>query len=122
MSCDPQTLVTGLGCWMNIDPIRLQAIILRLLCAIRDGETMSCDPQTLANEAACIQNCMTTQMILAAQAKLLCDLSAALSAKITCATTGAPTGDPGLDCALYYNHSGNLYGWNDATGNWVAIV
>ena len=49
-----------------------QAVKIRLLCAIRDGETLECDPDVLAQEARCILACVPPGAFDAIEITLLC--------------------------------------------------
>lgn len=122
MACEPSTLLNGTECFLCLTPDMIQAIRIRLLCAIRDHETMSCDPQTLVSEANCILSCMLPHQMKAAEILLLCNLASASSSSgaVLCGH-GAPVADPGVSCAIYYDlDQGDVYKWRDSTGDWSA--
>lgn len=122
MPCSPNELINGTECFLCLSDDILQAIRIRLLCAIRDRENMSCDPQSLASESSCILNCMLPHQMKSAEVLLLCNLASnsAASGRVMCGN-GPPIDDPGVDCAIYYDlQTGDVYKWRDSTGDWSA--
>ncbi len=81
MACDPAELLEASKCFLckyDAVPGLYQAVKIRLLCALRDGETLECDPDVLAKEAACIFACIPPGARDAIEIKLLCDIMAAM--------------------------------------------
>ena len=75
MACDPNELLEAAKCFQckyDSMGVLYQAVKIRLLCAIRDGEDLPCDPDTLAQEASCILHCMPTGAMDAVEISLLC--------------------------------------------------
>lgn len=63
----------GAKCFVCLQPWQLQLCRVRLLCAIKDGETVSCDPLVLLEQANCL-NCLTPGQLDAVEAWLLCQI------------------------------------------------
>lgn len=76
MACVPQDLMDGAKCFVCLQPWQLQLCRVRLLCAIKDGETVSCDPLVLLEQANCL-NCLTPGQLNAVEAWLLCQIMSA---------------------------------------------
>lgn len=77
MACDPNQLLEDAKCFQcKYDSLwtLYAAVEIRLLCAIRDGETLACDPDTLAREAQCIVNCIPPGAMEAVKLRILCDI------------------------------------------------
>jgi hypothetical protein len=75
MACDAAQLLEASKCFSckyDALPGLYQAVKIRLLCAIRDGETLECDPDVLAQEARCIFACVPRGAMDAIEITLLC--------------------------------------------------
>lgn len=129
MACDPQILVTAASCF-SCQPVAVQiAILIRLACAIRDGETVACDPQSLINDANCILQCVPQGMTLAALIPVFCDIAngggggGGVSC-VLCGTGADPVAAPGTcTCAVYFRtDNGSFFYWDDGTATWVTLI
>lgn len=77
MACDPNQLLEDSKCFScKYDSLGVlyAAVEIRLLCAIRDGESLPCDPDFLANEARCILGCIPPGAMEAVKIRILCDI------------------------------------------------
>jgi hypothetical protein len=77
MACDPNQLLEAAKCFQckysSLGPL-YDAVEIRLLCGIRDGEDLPCDPDYLANEARCILGCIPPGAMQAVKISILCDI------------------------------------------------
>lgn len=131
MACEPTTLLSDAACYIcGLDPVMIQAIRIRLLCAIRDGESMACDPATLMDEAKCILCGIPPNMMTAVEIPLLCSIASggvAGAAGITCGNVdpvAAPTDQ--TKCAIYINkaipNAATFWYWNPDTLAWISFI
>lgn len=79
MACDPETLLANAKDFIGLSSKTRKAMMVRLLCAAVDGESMACDPETLQEEAKCIECAMTEPQMEAVIVSLLCQLVGDLS-------------------------------------------
>lgn len=77
MACDVDAIIEDSTCVECFIPTGLQpAVLLALLCAIRDGDTdMSCDPQALIDEATCLQCKIPDGMMFPALISVACAIA-----------------------------------------------
>ncbi len=89
MSCDAQAIIDDATCVECFIPTGMQpAVLLALLCAIRDGDTdMSCDPQALIDEATCLQCQIPDGMMFPALISVACAIAAGGTGGGACANT-----------------------------------
>jgi hypothetical protein len=75
MAVDPQALADAAKCFICLtDPILVKAMVVRLLCAVRDGETIDTDPQSLADASACIACSFTAEQLDQIMIPILVDI------------------------------------------------
>lgn len=130
MACTPQELMDAARCFLCLSPGQLQMVRIRLLCAIKDGETVSCDPQTLLEAAKCL-GCLTEGQLEMVEVYLLCQIVSAGGTGgggggATCGTTdpvAAPTGS----CGIYYQLASgttpsSLWIWDSGLAAWVKVL
>lgn len=79
MACDPEALLASAKDFVGLSPKTRKAVIVRLLCAAVDGETMACDVDTLVLEAKCIECAMSEPQMEAVMIVLLCQLAGDLA-------------------------------------------
>jgi hypothetical protein len=123
MSCDPAQLAANAQClFCAFNGPELKAIAIRLLCAIRDGETMACDSASLADAAKCIECGVPQGMLDAVIVSILCQIASNTSiiagqGAVLC-QNGPPTVTPTVPCSVDYNTAtGTIWVW-DGT-NWI---
>lgn len=125
MACDPQTLVSAVGCQFNcLSGKMLAAIRIRLLCAIVDKETMACDAQTLIDNAKCIESCVPNGMMAAIEIYLLCQIAtntASGASGSTLCGVADPITAPTTTCAIYYRtDNGAVWYWSGSA--WIQLI
>lgn len=130
MACDLATLISDGKCYRYLpEPIQL-AIALRLMCALRDGDTtMACTPEALVQESQCLAAKIPREMLVAAMLPVLCDIAAAGGGGgggggVSCGS-GAPANPPSdvTTCAFYMDESADaLYYWNATAGEWRLLL
>ena len=126
MSCDPAQLADNAKClFCAFTGPELKAIAIRLLCAIRDGETMACDAASLVDAAKCIECGVPQGMLDAVIVSILCQIASntsiiagsGSSGSVLC-QNGPPTVTPTVPCAIDYNkQTGTLWVWDGV--NWI---
>jgi hypothetical protein len=126
MNCDATTLVGLAKCFMGAPFANLQAMKIRLLCAILNGETMTCDPVSLSNSAKCLMG-MDIQQMAAIEVSLLCSIAGGgggggVIGGVSCGV-GAPVAAPLGTCSIYYDTATfNFYAWDSGSSVWVPFI
>lgn len=133
MACDPTTLVSDAKCFIcALEPVMQQAVIVRLLCAIKDGESsMACDPTTLVEESKCVLCAIPPNMMNAVAVSLLCQILEAGGVggggALTCGDVD-PVAAPSnpATCAIYINkaipNAATFWYWNPDTTAWISFI
>ena len=126
VACDPQSLVSAAACF-DLLPVQIQvAILARLACAIRDGDTVACDPQALVTDAQCIIQCVPPGMNFSVLIPIFCAIAnggGGGSSCVLCDTVDPTIAPAGCTCALAYNTvNGSFWYWNAAGPAWVPLI
>lgn len=128
MACNPATLISDAKCYLCIPESLRLAMALRLMCAIRDGETtVTCSPETLLADAKCIACKIPEPMLSAAMLPVLCsivDTNAARGGGVSC-QNGAPVNPPTDQtlCAFSIDRlTDSVYYWNSDALEWRKLL
>lgn len=119
-TCTPAELSAAAACYACFDEHTQWAVIVRLLCAYLNGETMSCTPAELAAAAGCY-NCWDDHMLRAVAISILCQMAS--GADFFLQGNGAPVGILPPTARLYFDRVGKiLYVWDTNLEQWVAAA
>lgn len=126
-TCNPQSLMSAAGAFVQMTPLQLMAVRTVLLCQILQARNpmATCDPQTLMTAGKCFYGLGLAELS-AIQTQLLCEiLQAGGVGGDSCIVCGDvdPVADPGCDCALAYNRqTGGVWQWNDTLTQWEPLI
>lgn len=125
-SCNPAELTAAAACFVCLSEAQQQAIRVRILCGIINGETMNCSPASLMEAAACIACGMDESQMAAVEVSLLCQIAAGGGGGGGGGvTSGAvnPVVPPPAGNGLYYNTSNSsLWAWDSVVVAWVPLI
>lgn len=123
VSCAPNDLMSGASCLTCLSPAQAQAVRVRLLCAIINGEMINCDPASLMASANCMM-CLSPGQLQAVEIYLLCQIASSgtgggSGGGVPCGTVD-PVAAPTSGC-LYMNQSaGSLWFWTGSA--WQPLI
>lgn len=122
-ACTPAELVNAAACYVCLDRHMQQAIRVRLLCAILNGEIMACTPATLVEAAKCF-TCFDVAQLQAVELSLLCQILAGGSGGIGGVSQGVgpPVGAPVGGNGFYWQQSdSSIWAYDAGLATWVHV-
>lgn len=128
MACTTADLLAAAKCFLCIEDEHLQgAVVVRLLCALRDRESVPCDPTTLMADAKCIACAIPRGFMTAAMIPVLCAVVAGgglASVQVYQGVFVDPNGnvtpsDPTKPALYFKNGGGTLWQFDVPSQTWV---
>lgn len=130
ITCTAQALTDAATCnFQCLSGSMLQAIRIRILCSILNGESVTCDAQSLVDASTCLEQCVMLGFGPAIEIYLLCQIAnnggggGGGSGAVVCSAAADPVAAATSSCAIFYRvDTGSVWIWNAGAAAWNKIL